>query len=141
MMKSLLPLFLCLILLTASGCSKSQTMNCANENYIKSNFYNDSNKMTNKQRNIISIYTKDDWNKKYLKTSFSYKEVFTEYFYCNICCNSSNNKIISYSGNEYLFDTSLSINDFAIELIDLIGSMSLGRQEEEVFTDSIRQVK
>ena len=140
-MKSLLPLFLCLILLTASGCSKSQTMNCANENYIESNFFNDSNKMTNKQRNIISIYTKDDWNKKYLKTSFSYKEVFTEYFYCNICCNSSNNKIISYSGNEYLFDTSLSINDFAIELIDLIGSMSLGRQEEEVFIDSIRQVK
>ena len=140
-MKSLLPLFLCLILLTASGCSKSQTMNCAKENYIKSNFHNESNKMTNKQRNIISIYSINDWNKKYLKTSFSYKEVFTEYFYCNICCNSFNNKIISYSGKEYLFDSSLSINDFAIELIDLIGSMSLGRKEEDVFTDSIKKVK
>ena len=135
MMKNLLQLILCLTLITSYSCSKSQTMQCTEDNYIKSNFINDSNKMTNKQRNIISVFTKDDWNKKYQNTNFSYQEIFTDFFYCNICCNSSSNKIISYSGMEYLFDNSLSISTFSEELINLIGSMSIGSKESEKLRD------
>ena len=36
--------------------------------------------MTNKQRNIISVFTKDDWNKKFPNTNFSYQEIFTDFF-------------------------------------------------------------
>ena len=93
--------------------------------------------MTNKQRNIISVFTKDDWNKKYQNTNFSYQEIFTDFFYCNICCNSSSNKIISYSGKEYLFDNSLSISTFSEELINLIGSMSIGSKENEKLRDTL----
>ena len=69
MTKNLLKLILCLTLITSFACSKSQTMQCTEDNYIKSNFFNDNNNMTNKQRNIISVFTKDDWNKKYLNTN------------------------------------------------------------------------
>lgn len=137
MTKNLLKLILCLTLITSFACSKSQTMQCTEDNYIKSNFINDSNKMTNKQRNIISVFTKDDWNKKYQNTNFSYQEIFTDFFYCNICCNSSSNKIISYSGKEYLFDNSLSISTFSRELINLIGSMSIGSKENEKLRDTL----
>lgn len=141
MTKNLLQLILCLTLITSSACSKSQTMQCAEDNYIKSNFFNDNNKMTNKQRNIISVFTKDDWNKKYLNTSFSYQEIFTDFFYCNICCNSSSNKIVSYSGEVYLFDNSLNISAFSEELINLIGSMSIGSKENERLRDTLEMRK
>ena len=125
MTKNLLQLILCLTLITSYSCSKSQTMQCTEDNYIKSNFINDSNKMTNKQRNIISVFTKDDWNKKYQNTNFSYQEIFTDFFYCNICCNSSSNKIISYSGKEYLFDNSLSFRPMSLQLSLISISKSL----------------
>ena len=141
MTKNLLQLILCLTLITSPACSKSQTMQCAEDNYIKSNFFNDNNKMTNKQRNIISVFTKDDWNKKYLNTSFSYQEIFTDFFYCNICCNSSSNKIVSYSGEVYLFDNSLNISAFSEELINLIGSMSIGSKENERLRDTLEMRK
>ena len=137
MTKNLLQLILCLTLITSYSCSTSQTMQCTEGNYIKSNFIKDSNKMTNKQRNIISVFTKDDWNKKYQNSNFSYQEIFTDFFYCNICCNSSSNKIISYSGKEYLFDNSLSISTFSEELIKLIGSMSIGSKENEKLRDTL----
>ena len=71
MTKNLLQLILCLTLITFIHVQNHKHMQCTEDNYIKSNSFNDSNKMTNKQRNIISVFTKDDWNKKYQNTNFS----------------------------------------------------------------------
>ena len=113
-------------------------MNCSSDNYISSSFYNNSNGMRNNQRNISSIYKKQDWDLKYLDSKFSYKEIFTEYFYCNICCNSNSNKIKAYNGGEYFFNNTLKINEFAEELLNLIGSMSIGKTEIESLNEDLK---
>ena len=110
-------------------------MNCIDRNFISSKFYNSSNGMKNSQRNVISMHTKKQWNQQYLNTQFNYKEVLTKFFYCNICCNSNKNQITAYNGKKYSFESSLSINQFVSDLIELIGSMSMGENENNIFND------
>ena len=116
---------------------KSQKMNCIERNFISSKFYNSSNGMKNSQRNVISMHTKKQWNQQYLNTQFNYKEVLTKFYYCNICCNSNKNQITAYNGKKYRFESSLTIDQFVADLTDLIGSMSVGKNENNMFKDSI----
>ena len=112
-------------------------MNCIDRNFISSNFYNSSNGLKNSQRNVISMHNKKQWNQQYLNTQFNCKEVLTEFFYCNICCNSNKNQITAYNGKKYSFESSLTIDQFVADLTDLIGSMSVGKNENNMFKDSI----
>ena len=116
---------------------KSQKMNCNDRNFISSKFYNSSNGMKNSQRNVISMHTKKQWNQQYLNTQFNCKEVLTKFFYCNICCNSNKNQITAYNGKKYSFESSLTIDQFVADLTDLIGYMSVGKNENNMFKDSI----
>ena len=119
------------------SCSKSQSLNCSVENYIQSSHFNSSNGMKNQQRNMKSIYTLKDWNQQYLDTKYSCKEIITQFFYCNICCNSKQNEIIAYSGRSFEFENSSSVTELTTAVIDLLGTMSIGSLESQILNDSI----
>ena len=119
------------------SCSKSQSLNCSYENYIQSSYYNSSNGMKNQQRNMKSIYTLKDWAQQYLHTKYSCKEIITQFFFCNICCNTEQNKIFAYSGKSFEFENSFSVIELTTALIDLLGTMSIGSLENQILNDSI----
>ena len=93
--------------------------------------------MKNQQRNMKSIYTLKDWDQQYLDTKYSCKEIITQFFYCNICCNSKQNEIIAYSGRSFEFENSSSVTEFTTAVIDLLGTMSIGSLESQILNDSI----
>ena len=133
--------YLSLLIYTVSAiffsCSKSQSLNCSVENYIQSSHFNSSNGMKNQQRNMKSIYTLKDWDQQYLDTKYSCKEIITQFFYCNICCNSKQNEIIAYSGRSFEFENSSSVTELTTAVIDLLGTMSIGSLEIQILNDSI----
>ena len=119
------------------SCSKSQSLNCSIENYIQSSHYNFSNGMKNQQRNMKTLYTLKDWDQQYLDTKYSCKDIITQFFFCNICCNSKQNEIITYSGRSFEFKNSSSVIDLTTAVIDLLGTMSIGSLENQILSDSI----
>ena len=119
------------------SCSKSQTMPCSGENYFQSSFFNNSNGMKYQQRNIKSIYNLEDWDQQYLDTKYSCKKILTQFFYCNICCNSEQNELVVYSGRTFEFNDSISATEFTSEIISLLGTMSIGSSENQILNDSI----
>ncbi|MBD01331.1 MAG: hypothetical protein CL841_08435 [Crocinitomicaceae bacterium] len=119
------------------SCSKSQSLNCSIENYIQSSHYNFSNGMKNQQRNMKTLYTLKDWDQQYLDTKYSCKDIITQFFFCNICCNSKQNEIITYSGRSFEFKNSSSVIDLTTAVIDLLGTMSIGNLENQILSDSI----
>ena len=50
---------------------------------------------------------------------------------------SNKNQITAYNGKKYSFESSLTIDQFVADLTDLIGSMSVGKNENNMFKDSI----
>ena len=119
------------------SCSKSQSLNCSVENYIQSSYYNFSNGMKSQQRNMKSIYKLKDWDQPYLDTKYSCKDIITQFFFCNICCNSKQNEIIAYSGRSFKFENSSSVIELTTAVIDLLGTMSIGSLESQILSDSI----
>lgn len=136
-MRFYLALFTYILSAILFSCSKSQTMPCSGENYIQSSFFNNSNGMKHQQRNIESIYTLEDWDQQYLDTKYSCKKILTQFFYCNICCNSEQNELIAYSGRTFEFNNSISATEFTSEIISLLGTMFIGSSENQIFNDSI----
>ena len=136
-MKFHLALFFYCISAIFFSCSKSQSMPCSDSNYIRSSFFNNTNGMDNSQRSITCIYSKEDWDQQYLDSKYSCREIITQFFFCNICCNSDHNKIIAYNGKRYAFENSLSINKFTSEIVGLLGDMSIGSDENQILNDSI----
>ena len=136
-MRFYLALFTYILSAILFSCSKSQTMPCSGENYIQSSFFNNSNGMKHQQRNIESIYTLEDWDQQYLDTKYSCKKILTQFFYCNICCNSEQNELVAYSGRTFEFNNSISAIEFTSEIISLLVTMSLGNSENQIFNDSI----
>ena len=136
-MKFHLALFIYTVSAIFFSCSKSQSMSCSDANYIESSFFNNTNGMNNSQRSITSIYSKEDWNQQYLDTKYSCKEIMAQFFFCNICCKSSKNEIIAYNSKKYTFENSLSITEFTSELVGLLGTMSIGSDENQILNDSI----
>tara|TARA_B100001093_G_C26343539_1_gene807092 strand:+ start:255 stop:677 length:423 start_codon:yes stop_codon:yes gene_type:complete len=136
-MRFYLALFTYILSAILFSCSKSQTMPCSGENYIQSSFFNNSNGMKHQQRNIESIYPLEDWDQQYLDTKYSCKKILTQFFYCNICCNSEQNELIAYSGRTFEFNNSISATEFTSEIISLLGTMSIGSSENQIFNDSI----
>ena len=136
-MRFYLALFTYILSAILFSCSKSQTMPCSGENYIQSSFFNNSNGMKHQQRNIESIYTLEDWDQQYLDTKYSCKKILTQFFYCNICCNSEQNELVAYSGRTFEFNNSISATDFTSEIISLLGTMSIGSSENQILNDSI----
>ena len=136
-MRFYLALFTYILSAILFSCSKSQTMPCSGENYIQSSFFNNSNGMKHQQRNIESIYTLEDWDQQYLGTKYSCKKILTQFFYCNICCNSEQNELVAYSGRTFEFNNSISAIEFTSEIISLLVTMSLGNSENQIFNDSI----
>lgn len=136
-MRFYLALFTYILSAILFSCSKSQTMPCSGENYIQSSFFNNSNGMKHQQRNIESIYTLEDWDQQYLDTKYSCKKILTQFFYCNICCNSEQNELVAYSGRTFEFNNSISATEFTSEIISLLGTMSIGSTENQIFNDSI----
>ena len=136
-MRFYLALFTYILSAILFSCSKSQTMPCSGENYIQSSFFNNSNGMKHQQRNIESIYTLEDWDQQYLGTKYSCKKILTQFFYCNICCNSEQNELVAYSGRTFEFNNSISATEFTSEIISLLGTMSIGSTENQIFNDSI----
>ena len=119
------------------SCSKSQSLNCSVENYIQSSHYNSSNGMKNQQRNMKTLYTLKDCDQQYLDTKYSCKEIITQFFFCNICCNSEQNEIIAYNGRSFEFKNSSSTIDLTADVIRLLGTMSIGSLESQILKDSI----
>lgn len=136
-MRFYLALFTYILSAILFSCSKSQTMPCSGENYIQSSFFNNSNGMKHQQRNIESIYTLEDWDQQYLDTKYSCKKILTQFFYCNICCNSEQNELVAYSGRTFEFNNSISATEFTSEIISLLGTMSIGSSENQILNDSI----
>ena len=136
-MRFYLALFTYILSAILFSCSKSQTMPCSGENYIQSSFFNNSNGMKHQQRNIESIYPLEDWDQQYLDTKYSCKKILTQFFYCNICCNSEQNELVAYSGRTFEFNNSISATEFTSEIISLLGTMSIGSTENQIFNDSI----
>ncbi len=136
-MRFYLALFTYILSAILFSCSKSQTMPCSGENYIQSSFFNNSNGMKHQQRNIESIYTLEDWDQQYLDTKYSCKKILTQFFYCNICCNSEQNELVAYSGRIFEFNNSISATEFTSEIISLLGTMSIGSSENQILNDSI----
>ena len=136
-MRFYLALFTYILSAILFSCSKSQTMPCSGENYIQSSFFNNSNGMKHQQRNIESIYTLEDWDQQYLDTKYSCKKILTQFFYCNICCNSEQNELVAYSGRTFEFNNSISATEFTSEIISLLGTMSIGSSEKQILNDSI----
>ena len=136
-MRFYLALFTYILSAILFSCSKSQTMPCSGENYIQSSFFNNSNGMKNQQRNIESIYTLEDWDQQYLDTKYSCKKILTQFFYCNICCNSEQNELVAYSGRTFEFNNFISATEFTSEIISLLGTMSIGSSEKQILNDSI----
>ena len=136
-MRFYLALFTYILSAILFSCSKSQTMPCSGENYIQSSFFNNSNGMKHQQRNIESIYTLEDWDQQYLDTKYSCKKILTQFFYCNICCNSEQNELVAYSGRTFEFNNSISATEFTSEIISLLGTMSIGSSENQIVNDSI----
>ena len=93
--------------------------------------------MKNQQRNMKTLYTLRDWDQQYLDTKYSCKEIITQFFYCNICCKSENNEIITYSGRSFEFENSSSVIELTTAVIDLLGTMSIGSMESQILNDSI----
>ena len=119
------------------SCSKSQSLNCSVENYIQSSHFNSSNGMKNQQRNMKTLYTLRDWDQQYLDTKYSCKEIITQFFFCNICCNSEQNEIIAYNGRSFEFENPSSAIDLTADVIRLLGTMSIGSLESQILNDSI----
>ena len=92
--------------------------------------------MKNQQRNMKSIYTLKDWDQQYLDTKYSCKNIITQFFYCNICCNSKQNQIMTYNGRSFEFENSASVIEFTTEIIRLLGTMSIGSLESQILNDS-----
>ena len=136
-MRFYLALFTYILSAILFSCSKSQTMPCSGENYIQSSFFNNSNGMKHQQRNIESIYPLEDWDQQYLDTKYSCKKILTQFFYCNICCNSEQNELVAYSGRTFEFNNSISATEFTSEIISLLGTMSIGSSENQILNDSI----
>ena len=136
-MRFYLALFTYILSAILFSCSKSQTMPCSGENYIQSSVFNNSNGMKHQQRNIESIYTLEDWDQQYLGTKYSCKKILTQFFYCNICCNSEQNELVAYSGRTFEFNNSISATEFTSEIISLLGTMSIGSSENQILNDSI----
>tara|TARA_B110001452_G_scaffold34208_1_gene26393 strand:- start:433 stop:726 length:294 start_codon:yes stop_codon:yes gene_type:complete len=93
--------------------------------------------MKNQQRNMKSINTLKDWDQQYLHTKYSCKEIITQFFFCNICCNSEQNKIFAYNGRSFEFENSSSVIELTSALIDLLGTMSIGSLENQILIDSM----
>ena len=70
--------------------------------------------MKYQQRNIKSIYNLEDWDQQYLDTKYSCKKILTQFFYCNICCNSEQNELVVYSGRTFEFNDSISATEFTM---------------------------
>lgn len=136
-MKFYLSLLIYIVPAIFFSCSKSQSLKCSDKNYIQSSHYNSSNGMKKQQRNMKTIFTLKDWDQPYLDTEYSCKEIITQFFYCNICCNSKQNEIIAYNGRSFEFENSSSVIELTTDVIDLLGTMSIGSLENQILNDSI----
>ena len=113
-----------------SGCTKKLYINCDSDNLFKTKFVN-KNKYKYSQRTIHTKFSKEIFNKITNKKGVYYKEILEKYFYCNICFNSDENYIITYTGKVVKLGEISDPSMLAEHIISRLSKMELGAKEYE----------
>ena len=118
------------------SCAQDFSVHCEPENYITSPIKNPNTGFNNNQREFVTVFSEEELELFFNETTISLKDVLTNFFHCNICLNNDSNYLISYSGKRFdlgnVDNATIVINN----LIDLIGSMSMGAEEYEHFLNT-----
>ena len=89
------------------------------------------NKYKYSQRTIHTKFSKEIFDKITNKKGDYYKEILGKYFYCNICFNSDENYIITYTGKVVKLGEISYPAMLAEKIISRLSKMELGAKEYE----------
>ena len=126
-------LLLCLLqLLFFNSCSNKIIKSCTNNNYLSNNNINPVNNFENR-RELKTKLLKSDFDLLHEKFGLSCTDLLIKHFYCNICFNSHENSLTSYDGRKYVFENNISAIEITNEFLNLISTMSMGKNEYSNF--------
>ena len=118
------------------GCSQELLTNCNAKNYFKSHSKNLNTGFKNQQREVFTSFSEKELESFFNETSIRYKDILSEFFYCNICFNNDINYLVSYSGKRFDLVKTKDPNIFIHNLMNLISTMQMGAEEYEYFLNS-----
>ena len=122
-----------------TGCSKKLYLNCDSDNLFKTKSVN-KNKYKYSQRTIHTKFSKEIFDKITNKKGVYYKEILGKYFYCNICFNSDENYIITYTGKVVNLEEISDPAMLAEKIISRLSKMELGAKEYENYIEKNKYI-
>ena len=122
-----------------TGCSKKLYLNCDSDNLFKTKSVN-KNKYKNNQRTIHTKFSKEIFDEITNKNGVYYEEILGKYFYCNICFNSDENYIITYTGKVVKLEEISDPAMLAEKIISRLSKMELGAKEYENYIEKNKYI-
>ena len=94
------------------------------------------NRFSNNQREIITIFSEEDFNILFEGGEMSCKDILSKYFYCNICFNNDVNRLVTYSGK--IIELKAFENPYLLtkKIINTISKMQYGSEEYENYINT-----
>ena len=110
-------------------------MDCKKENYYPSAYIAD-NGFSNNQREIVTVFSENDFNVLFEGSEMSCKDILSKYFYCNICFNNDVNLLVTYSGK--IIELKSFENPYLLtkKIINTISKMQYGSEEYENYINT-----
>ena len=122
-----------------TGCSKKLYLNCDSDNLFKTKSVN-KNKYKYNQRTIHTKFSKEIFDEITNKNGVYYEEILGKYFYCNICFNSDENYIITYTGKVVKLEEISDPAMLAEKIISRLSKMELGAKEYENYIEKNKYI-